>query len=173
MRTMLRAATVLAIVTLLASVAIAVSIHFISATASVSSTTGDLTVAFKEAGLGNNVTINYALSATVGTAGYDCINGGGKHPSANNKETVTQPLGPVTGSFTSGKNGNITAALTLEPPPPSTDFSCPTGQSLVLGCVSYSGISFEDTSNSITPDLTGYAGGPVILLNVKNGATCQ
>src|SRR5438105_6805935 len=87
--------------------------HFLSASDSIVTTVadgGDLVVSWKEAGLGNNVIINYTATASA-TASYACINGGGNHPSASNKETVNGPVS-ASGSFPSVKNGSITASLT-------------------------------------------------------------
>ncbi|MCU1308801.1 MAG: hypothetical protein JWN45_3496 [Acidobacteriaceae bacterium] len=126
--------------------------HFISASSSLSagSDPDDLVVSFKEAGLGNDVTIAYEATAD-GTATYACINGGGNHPSASNKETAH---GPVTakGTFSSGKNGSISAMLKGEEPDRG-NFSCPGGQSLVLGSVSYTNVKITDTNNSIAESL--------------------
>jgi hypothetical protein len=62
--------------------AFAGSPHFVTADASASGNT--LTVSFKEAGLGNEPQVHIVLSATA-----LCINGGGKHPKAVNKESVS------------------------------------------------------------------------------------
>jgi hypothetical protein len=56
--------------------------HFVTADASRSGNT--LSVTFKEAGLGNEPQVHVVLSATA-----LCINGGGKHPKAVNKESVS------------------------------------------------------------------------------------
>ena len=53
----------------------------------------------KEAGLGNNALISYTASADA-TATYACINGGGNHPKATNKETVSG-LVSASGTFSS------------------------------------------------------------------------
>jgi len=136
----------IAIATFMVTAAQAQSPHFIKTSASISNT-GALNVSFKEAGLGSNVNINYLASAD-GSATYGCINGGGKHPKATNKETVN---GPVTagGTFSSGQNGTISQSLTIQPPPPG-NFSCPSGQTLLLGTVSYSNVSIADTTNSVS-----------------------
>src|SRR5215510_10731352 len=107
----------------------AVSPHFINASVSFDSTTGTASCTWKEAGLGDNVTIAYACSADA-VAIYACINGGKHNPSAGNKETVRGPV-DQTGSFSSGKNGNITGSLSLPIPGPGA-FSCPPGQDLTL-----------------------------------------
>jgi len=147
----------IAIATFMVTAAQAQSPHFLSASdALVTSGTdaGDLLVSFKESGLGNNATIDYTAAGN-GSATYACINKGGNHPSAQNKVTNA---GPVSGSgtFSSGKNGSITATLTVEEVGAGS-FSCPGGQSLVLGSVSFSGITLNDTSNGVSepvPDQT-------------------
>jgi hypothetical protein len=144
------------------SVAFAVSPHFVSATASVDSS-GNLVVSWKEAGLGDNQLINYTASADA-TANYVCINGGGKHPSASNKETVSGPVSQ-SGSFNSGKNGNITASLTASPPGPGS-FSCPNGQTLAVASVTYSNVTLADTTNNITVNLGTISTG-CLLPNVR------
>jgi hypothetical protein len=135
-----------------AGVAQAASPHFIRATASGPNNAGQLIVSFKEAGLGDNALITYVASADS-TATYACINGGGRHPQAANKETVSGPVS-ATGTFSSGKNGQITASLTLDPPS-AGDFTCPPGQRLVLAFVSYSNVAVSDTTNGVTESIPG------------------
>lgn len=130
---------------------LAQNVHFVSASASISST-GALVVSFKEAGLGNNEYIHYTLTAQIGSATYACINGGGNHPSASNKETVTAPVS-ASGEYHSGKNGQISQSLTAGPADPG-DFACPGTQTLVLASVSYTGIQLtDDTTQGIAPVL--------------------
>src|SRR5262250_71001 len=93
-----------------APAALAVSPHFVSASATVNAD-GSLTVSFKEAGLGDNVLISYTASADA-TATYVCVNKGGANPSAANKTTVSGPVS-ASGQFSSGKNGSISESLTL------------------------------------------------------------
>jgi hypothetical protein len=147
----------LAVASFMATTARAQNPHFISASdalVTAGTHSGDLLVSFKEAGLGQNVTIGYTASGQ-GTATYACINKGGNHPSAQNKVTNAGPvLG--SGSFSSGKSGNITAVLEVEEVGAGS-FSCPGGQSLVLGSVSFSGIMITDTVNGLSepvPDQT-------------------
>ena len=132
-----------AFVLVLPAVASAQNPHFISAS-DATDNVGDLVVSWKEAGLGNNVLVNYTAGAD-GTATYACINNGGNHPQASNKETVSGPVS-ASGSFASGMNGQITASLTVEEPSPGS-FTCPGGQSFVLASVSYSGIAISDNTN--------------------------
>ncbi len=126
--------------------------HFISASASVTSS-GNLVVSWKEAGLGDDVTIDYTASANA-IANYGCLNGGGKNPEASNKETVEGPVSS-SGSFNSGKNGTISDSMTITPPPFPTSFSCPSGQKLVLADVSYTNVSVTDTTDGVSISVPG------------------
>ena len=114
----------------------------------------DVQVCWKEAGLGDNQNISYEASAFV-TATFHCVNGGGNCPNAANKVTISGPV-TATGTFASGKNGQITACLTLEAPDPPDpgDFSCPGGQTLTLSEISFSNITIKDTTNSVTKAAT-------------------
>jgi len=136
---------------LMAGMTMADSPHFQFANSSITDT-DDLTVSFKEVGLGTGTTsVNITLNAT-GTAVYQCFNNGGNHPKAGNKETVSAAL-QASGQFPV-RNGQTTASLTLEEPSQG-NFACPSGQTLFLQSVTYSGISVSDASaNSLgaTPD---------------------
>src|SRR5215475_1709677 len=114
----------------------------------------DVQVCWKEAGLDDNQNITYEASAIV-TATFHCVNNGGQCPDAANKVTVTGPV-TATGTFASGKNGQITACLTLEAPDPPDpgDFSCPGGQTLTLSEISFSNITITDTTNGVTKAAT-------------------
>jgi hypothetical protein len=145
---------ILAAFVMAAPAALAVSPHFINASGTLNSN-GSLTVNFKEAGLGTNQLINYALTADA-TATYVCVNKGGANPSAQNKTTVSGPV-IATGTFSSGKNGNVTASLTVSPPP--SDISCPPGQSLQLASVSYSNATLTDTTNMVSISVGDFSSG--------------
>jgi hypothetical protein len=136
-----------------ATAALADSPHFLFATNSVSGTTGALTTSFKDAGLGTGTSsIQITLTVDNATAVYQCFNNGGNHPKAGNKETVSTAL-QTTGNFPV-RNGQTTGSLTVGPPSQG-DFSCPSGQSLFLQSVTYSGTTVSDaTGNSLgaTPD---------------------
>jgi hypothetical protein len=117
--------------------------HFFSATAAVNDG-GALVVTWDEAGLGNE-NINYTLTADA-TATYACINNGGHHPKAANKETVAGSVS--TGGSFQAKNGRVQASLTTGPLlDPS--FTCPSGQTRILAKVTYSNIVLTDTSNGV------------------------
>lgn len=124
--------------------------HFNKASAQLSGFS--LVVSFTEAGLGNNQTINYLASADA-TAVYACFNGGGNHPKATNKATVSGPI-TAPGTFSSGKNGSISNSLTLSPPGPG-GFSCPSGQTMSLTSVSYTNVAITDTTNNVTEPIPG------------------
>ena len=137
-----------------ATAALAASPHFIRASGSLNND-GSLTVSFKEAGLGTNQNIDYALTADA-TATYVCVNRGGANPSAQNKTTVAGPV-IATGTFSSGKNGQVTASLTVSPPP--SDISCPPGQSLELAEVSYTNVVLTDTTNDVSIAVGDFSSG--------------
>lgn len=120
------------------SVALADSPHFITATASLNSSTGALVCGFKEAGLGTTVTTEHVTCSATATATYACINGGDNHPQAANKETVSGPL--VAGGDFPVRNGQTTGTLSLGPLGAGS-FACPSGQTLVLSSVSYSNVT--------------------------------
>jgi hypothetical protein len=151
----------LAALLMAAPAAFAQNAHFISTSASINSD-GSLTASFKEAGLGANVNVSYALTGQ-GTATWVCVNKGGSNPSASNKTTVNGPVS-ATGTFSSGKNGNITASLTVQPPP--SNITCPGGQKLQLASASYTGMTIADTTNSVSVSLGDFATG-CLLPNVR------
>ncbi|MBC9821407.1 hypothetical protein [Terrabacter sp. MAHUQ-38] len=135
----------------MASPASAVAAKFHSVSASVSNS-GALVVAFDERGLGEG-NIDYTLTADS-TAVYACINGGGNHPQAANKETVNGEVSAA-GSFES-KNGRVQASLSAGPISAGA-FTCPGGQRLVLASVSYTNIVLTDTTNGTSVSVSGVA----------------
>ena len=164
MRQIITIVTVLAFVfSMTPGPAWATSPHFINASANLSG--ANLVVSFKEAGLGTNQLIDYTASGDA-SATYVCVNKGGGNPSASNKTTVQGPVS-ASGTFSSGKNGNVSASLTLSPPPPPSTFSCPKGQSQQTAQVSYTNVSLADTTNGITQALTGSFSTGCLLPNVR------
>jgi hypothetical protein len=152
-RMLLAVAGLLSVAALAVPAALADSPHFLFANSSVSSTTGALTVDFKEVGLGTGTTsVTITLTVENATAVYQCFNNGGKHPKAGNKETVNTTL-QASGNFPV-RNGQTTASLSVGPPSQG-DFACPSGQSLFLQSVTYSGITVCDAAGNClgaTPD---------------------
>jgi hypothetical protein len=124
---------------LAAPAALADSPHFIKASASIDQA-GNLVCTFKEAGLGTTVSTEAVTCSADATAVYACINGGGNHPQATNKATIS---GPVSGGGNFPvRNGSTTGSITVAPPGPGS-FSCPNGQTLVLASISYTNIVLQ------------------------------
>jgi len=148
MRHVIGLAALVAALVLLVSPALADSPHFISASASIDASSGALVCAFKEAGLGNTLASEHITCSADASATWACINGGGNHPKAANKETVNGPL--VSGGDFPVRNGQTTGTLSVGPLGPGA-FACPPGQSLVLSAVSYTNITLTgqagDTAN--------------------------
>jgi hypothetical protein len=138
----------LLVVGLTAQAAFAVSPHFIRASAARS---GDnLVVTWKEAGLGDNLNIDYAASATA-TREDSCVNKGGNIPE-DPKKTTTVAQTSAEGTF-SVKNGSVNGRLTLSPP--ATTLTCPPGQRATLISLSYTNVSITDETNGITEPIPG------------------
>jgi hypothetical protein len=107
---------------LLATVALVASMAFAGsalaqapkfhATDSAVNNDGALVASWDERGLGND-NVDYTLTADA-EAVFACINRGGNHPEAANKETINAEVS-ANGSF-EPKNGRIQASLTAGPP---------------------------------------------------------
>jgi hypothetical protein len=115
-------------------VAWAGSPHFI--TVSASRAGNSLTISGKEAGLGDEEQVNIVVSATA-----QCINGGGRHPKAENKESVSAGENvPVQ----NGKaNFSLTVTATFQP-------SCAPPMTLA-----FTNVTVTDTTNNVSANLTG------------------
>jgi hypothetical protein len=128
-------------------VAAAGSAKFHSTSSSVSNS-GALVVNWDQRGLGEG-DINYTLTSDA-TALYACINRGGNHPEAANKEAFE---GQVTAAGTfEAKNGRVLGTLTGGPLL-APSFTCPSGQARVLASVSYTNIVLTDTTNGVTANV--------------------
>lgn len=140
----------LALGTMAAAVA-ASSPHFVRGPfASINTSNGNVTVSWKEAGLGDTVSVDYEASA-LGTARYQCVNRGGNCPAASNKQDVGAPV-TARGTFDSGKNGSITASLEFVPP--ASSLACPGGQVRKMVSVSYTNIALADLTNNVVASAT-------------------
>ena len=126
--------------------------HFMPDTAASVTDSGALSIFIDEAGVGQQ-TVNYTI-VWNGTADYGCINGGGNHPQASNKETVSS--GGATNASLSPINGRVMATVPVPgtPPPAPTTFSCPSGQTLVLADVSYTTTVTDTTNGNVSITLT-------------------
>jgi hypothetical protein len=112
--------------TLMAGPASAAAAKFHSASGAVASS-GALVVSFDEHGLGND-NVDYSVTADA-TALYACINGGGKHPQAANKEAFVDSLSA--GASFEPKDGRVIASITVGPlqPPSSSARTASAGSS--------------------------------------------
>lgn len=159
---------VIAGIILTATSALADSPNFHFANSSIDTNTGALNVSFKETGLGNTVsTEKVTLTVATATAVYQCFNNGGNHPQAGNKETVSTSL--TTSGIFPVRNGQTTGTISAGPPSQNANgpFSCPSGQTLFLQSVSYSGI----TVTGATGDSLGATPDPIsnTTLHIKIG----
>jgi hypothetical protein len=128
--------------------------HFIKSATSFSGSGSTVTVKFKEAGLASGSVETVTVSATALTT-YECVNGGGKNPSASNKKTTRSQLSK-SGTFSADRSGNIVGSLTLTAPTAAQlGFACPKGQTVTFVSVSYSNITITDTTSGATTGSTG------------------
>ncbi len=128
--------------------------HFIKSATGASLSGADLVCHFKEAGLQSGSTETITCAATATTT-YECVNGGGKNPSASNK-TTTASAASASGEFTPDKNGNVVGTLTVSPPTASQlGFSCPNGQTTTFVSVTYSNVSVSDADSGATLAIPG------------------
>jgi hypothetical protein len=150
---------IIAVVSLMALALAAVpafvgSPHFIKNATGATLSGSNLVVKFKEAGLASGSVETVTSSATATTT-YECVNGGGKNPSASNKTTTVTDVSK-TGTFTADKNGNLVGTQTLSPPTAAQlGFSCPPGQKTTFVGVSYSDVSVTDTTSGATFSIPG------------------
>ena len=136
---------------LAATTAVAASAHFVRGPdAAINSTNANVTVTWKEAGLGDTVSVDYEATA-VAAARYQCVNRGGKCPAASNKQDVLTNVS-ASGSFASGKNGAINGSLTFEPP--EGTLNCPGGQVLKMVSASFTNIALSDLTNGVSAGAT-------------------
>ncbi len=139
---------------LLQSFLFADSPHFIkSPTASIDSTTGDYTVSFKEAGLGNTP-ITYSLTATTATFTFQCFTK--SHNTPNGAPNSVSFSGDSTFVTLTPRNGQITGSVSLTP---DQDGASCQGGGLVLFLIaaSYQGVTFCDVTDNLCstqPDLS-------------------
>src|ERR1700745_4262979 len=125
-------------------------------TATYNSSTGDLCVAFKEAGLGNTP-ITYTLTAGTETFTFQCFTRDGNEPQGdpNNVSFSAQS----TSTTLTPRNGQITGSICLTPQQDGADCQ---GGGLVLKLIaaSYEDVVFCDSTNNICVSL-GDQGGRV------------
>lgn len=99
-------------------------------------------VCFKAAGLGDNTAITFTAKANA-SATFVCQTKSGQCPNAANKTTVNTQV-TTSGEFTSDKNGTVSGCLVLAAPT-AGNFTCPSGQNLVLSNVTFSNITVQSS----------------------------
>ena len=128
--------------------------HFIKNLSGASLSGRNLVCKFKEAGLQSGSVETITCSATEAIT-YECVNGGGKNPSASNKHTFSTTVSK-TGQFTADKNGNVVGSLSLAPTSASgLGFSCPPGQTVTFVSVTYSNVQVVDSTSGASIALPG------------------
>jgi hypothetical protein len=144
--------SLLALTALTASLAFADSPKFSRLSSSVNDA-GSLVVSFRETGLGNTPNpVHYTVTADA-TATYACLNGGGNHPKAANKETVAGQVS-AGGEF-NAENGVVNGGPVVTGPLLDPDFTCPSGQTRVLAAVTYTNIVLTDTDHNASTPIPG------------------
>lgn len=130
------------------------SAHFINHATGATLKGSTLVCNFKEAGLAAGSVETVTCSATE-VVTYECVNGGGKNPSASNKTSITTTASK-TGNFTADKNGNLVGSLSISPASASdVGFSCPPGQATTFVGVTYSDVSITDSTSGATASVPG------------------
>jgi hypothetical protein len=124
--------------------------HFVPGNtfSSVDPTTGALTVNFHEAGLGPNETVNITLTGEA-HAVYQWFNHGGNHPQG--VPFVVDTTFSLSGTFTSGQNGQIDGSFTVNPPGVSEFLATNHAANWIpVLSVSYTNVVVTDTTNGVS-----------------------
>ena len=115
------------------------------------SSTGSLTVNFRETGLGNTPNpVNYSLTADA-DALYACQNGGGNFPSDPKKQSVSSDVSSHIAA--NAKNGAVTDTITINAP--ASTLNCPGGQHPVLASITYTNVRITDTDHNVFLQFSG------------------
>jgi len=160
--------TMLALSSFMATTVRADSPHFIRGpTASFDSSTGDLCVSFKEAGLGN-APITYTLSVGSELFTFQCFTRHGNEPQGDPNNVSFSDVS--TSTTITPHNGQITASICLEPQQGDADCQ---GGGLVLKLLaaSYLDIHFCDVTDNICFDLGDQGGNlnpPLVFPNPRH-----
>jgi len=137
-----------------ASSAFAGSAHFIKNATGASQSGSSVICHFKETGLQSGSVETITCGATATTT-YECVNGGGKNPSASNKTTTESPVSN-SDQFPADRNGNVVGTVTLSPPTAAQlGFSCPSGQTTTFVSVIYSNLSVSDADSGASLAIPG------------------
>jgi len=142
-------ATAIAVGLMAASVSLAFGAnpHFKGVTAALGSP--KLVVNGTEVGLGSGTFVVYVAAADVTTTAQ-CVNGGGKNPSATNKSFSGEVESTATNQ--ADQSGKITTQLTIYAVPA---LFCPAGQSTVIATATFSNVTLTDTTNGVVGHVPG------------------
>jgi hypothetical protein len=135
-RILLLAGLTLAFAAFAAPAVFAGSPHFVSNTITVTRTDDSLSVSGKEAGLGDETQVHIEVSATA-----LCINPGGNHPKAVNKESLSVGKDVPVQNGKADFSLTLTATFTPECSPPMT--------------VRFKDVTVTDTTNDISKTIPG------------------
>ena len=119
---------------------------------------GQLICSFDVSGLGNVSSTQGSCTATS-EAIYQCINNGGKNPSAGNKTTSTGEVGET--EQVPVHNGRAQGSITVNPAGPGS-FTCPGGQTLYLVSACYTDISLT-VGGATATDAGPKCSGPIMV----------
>jgi hypothetical protein len=164
--------TMLALTGFMATTARAQSPHFVGTpTFSFDTSTGNLCVHFKEAGLGNFSTIQYTLSADTATFTFQCFTRSSNEPQGEPNSTSLSPA-VATVRLPVGRNGQITGDVCLGP---CAAGSCQ-GRGLVLKLIaaSYTGTIqlCDELGNCVTASQDTFGGNVQPPVNASTLPTC-
>jgi hypothetical protein len=135
----------LAMAVIMPGVALAQNAHFVKLSGDIG-TGGALDLTWKEAGLGDSVVVHYTAQANT-CAIFACINNGGQHPQASNKESAAGTVLQNT-ECTSQQNGTVSCGVSVGPP--SAPITCPDSQGPFLTWVEYKNIVVTDNDNLVS-----------------------
>lgn len=145
-------AAVFAILLFTTTAAHAGNAHFIANQTSAFQSGATLTVRFKEAGLESGSVETIQITAHL-DATYSCVNNGNKVPSDPKKTSISSDF-QHSGTFTAGKNGNLTGSLSVSAPAASSVLSCPNGQRATLMSAVWSDVSIHDLTSGAHLDIS-------------------
>jgi hypothetical protein len=141
------AAVAICVLALSASLVSGANPHFKGVTAALGSP--KLIVSGTEVGLGSGATVVYVASADVNTTAT-CFNGGGKNPSATNKNFSGELESTATNQ--ADNSGKISTELILYALPA---LFCPAGQSVVITGATFTNVTLTDTTNGVVGHVPG------------------
>jgi hypothetical protein len=147
-------ALVVAAAAISTTAALAGNAHFIKSATGATLSGADLNCFFKEAGLESGSVENISCNATEDIT-YECVNNGGKNPSASNKTAFRTDVSG-SGTFPADKNGNVVGNVTTaHSSAADLGFRCPSGQTVTLVSVTYSNVTITDSTSGATISIPG------------------